>query len=676
MFSYPLRGTGGNGEGPIHRAMIPGAPTLGIVAENGVCCQTVYELFQNAKVQYPSRPFLGYRPINEKGEAGEFVFQTYAQVAARVDKFGSGLQSLNLIPKCKDPVLDNKGLLGIFSRNCCEWIIAEQACYAFGAIPVPMYDSYSPKDVAYTTNMCGYTTILVHEAKLDVAIQSKSEPGSESLANLIVIGSVKPDLAAAAQSKGLTIYRMEEIEAKGQLGAPHSAPQPSEVMTFCFTSGTTGDSKGAMLTHRNIVSDAAAAFGHLEGLPNPMKFTEEVHLSYLPLPHVFERFNFQLIMYIGGQVGFFQGDPLKLVDDLLHIHPTVFASVPRLLNRIHDKLRAGVREKGGIAEKLFNKGYADKVAGLKQGKLTHPIWDRLVFSKVKAKVGLDRVKLMTTGSAPISSEVLTFLRCVFAVPVMEGYGQTEIAAAATVTDPRDQALGSVGGPLAVNDIKLVDVPDMSYLSTDRDHNGLPCLGRGEICFRGPNVFKGYYKMPEKTAETIDAQGWVHSGDIGLWTTDGKVKIIDRKKNIFKLSQGEYVAAEKIEIYNQKSKFIMQNFVYGDSFQDCLVAIVTLDPDYVPEWAKKNGLQGSLEELSKNPKLKSAVLDDIKKIHRAEKMAGFELVKDVYLEPVAWTPDDLLTPTFKLKRQPCQEKYKAAIDAMYADLNKNKAPAKL
>jgi len=159
-------------------------------------------------------------------------------------------------------------------------------------------------------------------------------------------------------------------------------------------------------------------------------------------------------------------------------------------------------------------------------------------------------------------------------------------------------------------------------------------------------------------------------------TDGKVKLIDRKKNIFKLSQGEYVAAEKIEILNQKSPLIMQNFIYGDSFQDCLVAICTLDPDAVPLWAKQNGVQGSLEELAKNPKLKAAVLADIKKIHAAEKLAGFELVKDVYLEPVAWTPDDLLTPTFKLKRAPCQEKYKAMIDAMYVELNKNKKPSKL
>jgi len=228
----------------------------------------------------------------------------------------------------------------------------------------------------------------------------------------------------------------------------------------------------------------------------------------------------------------------------------------------------------------------------------------------------------------------------------------------------------------VNDIRLADVPDMGYLASDRTHgqgpSEMPCLGRGEVCFRGPNVFQGYYKMPEKTAEAIDEEGWLHSGDIGLWTIDGKLKIIDRKKNIFKLSQGEYVAAEKIENINVNSPFLMQNFVYGESMQDCLVAICVLDPDFIPRWAKDNKVDGSLEELAKNPKLNDAVMADLKRLHGENKLNGFELVKAVHLEPVQWTPEDILTPTFKLKRKPAQEKYQADIDAMYAALNAAKS----
>lgn len=195
---------------------------------------------------------------------------------------------------------------------------------------------------------------------------------------------------------------------------------------------------------------------------------------------------------------------------------------------------------------------------LQRNHLTHGMWDKLVFNKVKARLGLDRCRLMLTGSAPIASHVLEFLRVVFGCPIAEGYGQTESAGVATVSNFDNQfEYGHVGGPLACCELKLVSVPDMGYNVTDTTHGrvekdgvvkseGIPCKGRGEVCYRGGNIFPGYYKNPEKTAETVDEDGWLHSGDIGLWTMEGNLKIIDRKKNIFKLAQGEYVAAEKIE----------------------------------------------------------------------------------------------------------------------------------
>jgi long-chain acyl-CoA synthetase len=329
QYSFPVRGAGKPGEGPTHRSVLAVAPSLGVVSENGVCCMTCYDIFQNARIQYPSRPFLGHRPINPKGEAGEYVWETYAQVGARVDKFGSGLQALNCIPSCGDPVLDNKGLLGIYSRNVPEWIVAEQACYAFGALPVPMYDTYSPDEVAYTINMCKLTTLVVHEVKLEAALSAKGLAGTETLTTIIVIGNIPPAAVTAASAKGLTCYGFGDVEAKGTLGASHCAPQSKDVMTFCFTSGTTGDAKGALLTHENMISDLAGCIPLVDAsVPVPLEFCKEVHCSYLPLPHVFERLNFQVMAHYGGCVGFYQGDPLKLVDDLLHLHPTVFASVP------------------------------------------------------------------------------------------------------------------------------------------------------------------------------------------------------------------------------------------------------------------------------------------------------------------------------------------------------------
>jgi long-chain acyl-CoA synthetase len=292
------------------------------------------------------------------------------------------------------------------------------------------------------------------------------------------------------------------------------------------------------------------------------------HLSYLPLPHIFERIVIAQALTAGASVAFFRGDPLLLVEDIVACRPTMIPVVPRVLNKIHDKIMAGMAAKGGLTEKMFRTALKAKSAGLQEGKLTHALWDRILFHKIKAALGLDCIRFMVSGSAPLSPNVMTFFRCLLGVPVMEGYGQTEGSAAATISHPEDVgSVGHVGGPVDCVEVVLMDVPEMGYLSTgklcklserilafivlfvgflimsgfqfnsDTSHQGEPCRGRGEICVRGPNVFKGYYKDEEKTKETIDEEGWLHSGDVGLWTMEGQLKIIDRKKNIFKLAQG-------------------------------------------------------------------------------------------------------------------------------------------
>lgn len=236
--------------------------------------------------------------------------------------------------------------------------------------------------------------------------------------------------------------------------------------------------------------------------------------------------------------------------------------------------------------------------------------------------------------------------------------------------PLELTAGDCGAPLICSDVCLMDVPEMGYRSSDRKHgtqgsgSQLECLGRGEICIRGDNVFKGYYKMPDKTREAIDENGWLHTGDIGLWTTRGQLKIIDRKKNIFKLSQGEYVAPEKIESLFSTSKFVLQSFVYGDSFRNHLVAIIVPNPDTVKEWAVKHNVKSDLKSLCKNTELKRAILAEIQSKSKQAKLNGFEIVKNIHLEPEMWTGEDLLTPTFKLKRKEAETRYKQDIDRMY------------
>ncbi|CAN0362753.1 unnamed protein product, partial [Discosporangium mesarthrocarpum] len=224
------------------------------------------------------------------------------------------------------------------------------------------------------------------------------------------------------------------------------------------------------------------------------------------------------------------------------------------------------------------------------------------------------------------------------------YGQTETSAGATMTNHGDFSTGHVGGPFSCTEICLVDVPEMGYLHTDTWHGddprgggrgGIPCRGRGEVCFRGTNVFVGYYKMEEKTREAFDNDGWLHSGDIGLWTADGALKIIGellaafgyRKKNIFKLSQGEYVAPEKIENVHSQSPLVAQSFVHGDSLRSSLVAVVVPDPDAAAAWASKNGVSGtvSMSELCADPRLKAQVMEELKLVGERAKLQRYEEV---------------------------------------------------
>jgi len=223
------------------------------------------------------------------------------------------------------------------------------------------------------------------------------------------------------------------------------------------------------------------------------------------------------------------------------------------------------------------------------GVVTHGCYDAMVFKKMKALLG-GNVRAMVTGSAPIDKAVIDFLKICFCCPIVEGYGLTESSAASCVMSTLDTVTGHVGGPGEAVKIRFKDLPEMSYLSSDKPYP------RGEICMRGPSIFQGYYKREDKTAEAFDAEGWFLTGDVGMLYPNGSIKIIDRSKNIFKLSQGEYIAPEKIEQIMQLSQLIAQCFLYGDSFKNACVAVVIPEEEWVEKWARDKGLTGSFKEL--------------------------------------------------------------------------------
>lgn len=287
------------------------------------------------------------------------------------------------------------------------------------------------------------------------------------------------------------------------------------------------------------------------------------------------------------------------------------------------------------------------------------MWDRIVFKKVQEAFG-GNLRLIVVGSAPLAGNVLTFMRAALGCMISEGYGQTEATAPITLTVSGDFAPEHVGPPVACNAIKLVDVPEMDYLARNN---------QGEVCVRGSNVFQGYFREPELTASVMDVDGWLHTGDIGEWLPNGTLRIIDRRKHIFKLSQGEYIVPEKIESIYARSLFVEQVFVYGESLKSCVIGVVVPDQEVLMRWAKQNGRQGSFSELCGSVDVKKMILVDMLAKGKEGGLKSFEQVKDVYVHDDLFSvKNGMLTPTFKSKRNEIQKRFKAQLTEMYETLD--------
>lgn len=629
--------------------------------------RTLYEAFRRGASINPLGPCLGFRATSTNGFPTPYIYSSYTEVLARVNALAAGFDTLDLL----EPNEDGLKVIALYLKNCMEWTITEHATFSIGGITVPMYDTLGPDTVRFIFSETGSKTVVCSRAEIKAVCEAKKSGDCPNLKYAVIVDGIVEDTVSMASDAGIELLSLSQVEATGAQrivtqGHKHSPPSAKDIATFSYTSGTTGNPKGALLTHENFISAMAGMDIFIKPLMS------DRHLSYLPLAHIFERVVLSQNLAVGASTAFYRGNPIWLIEDLQACRPTVFPAAPRVLNKIHDKIMAGITAAGGIKKKLFDSALAAKKEGLQQGYLTHALYDRLIFNKIKKALGLDCVRAMVSGSAPLSDNVMIFFRCLLGVPIVEGYGQTEGTAAATIGHPDDiSTVGHVGGPTGATEIVLMDVPEMGYMHTDKEHRGEPCHGRGEICVRGPSVFIGYYKNEEKTREAIDKEGWLHSGDIGLWTMEGNLQIIDRKKNIFKLSIGEYVAPEKIENILGQSALIGQSFVYGDSFQNSLVGIIVPDEEPVIHWAKGQGeplAKLSFTELCKTAQLKDAILGDIKTISRASGLHGFETVKDVHLDTNLFTAENgLATPTFKLKRQTLRDHFQSEIDGMYASM---------
>src|SRR5215217_1230412 len=528
---------------------------------------------------------------------GEWREVSWEEARRAVDELASGLLALGI----------GKGdAFGILARTTLEWVLFDFALGSIGAIGAGIYPSLPAKDCAYILDHADAVGVLVEDDEQLAKIEAEQ-------AKLPKLGHV------------LTFGDLEELRARGR---EHALSQPvaleqarnaiaeDDLFTYIYTSGTTGPPKACMITHRNYYEMVAA----VDNVPEFIG-ADDVILLYLPLAHNFGRCLHLLAAYVGCTIAFCP-DPLRVAEVAPAVKPTVLPSVPRVYEKVHTAVQASFDEASGVKRRLIDWALrvGERVSELKQqGKAVpaglafqHRLADKLVYSKVKAKLG-GRLRLPISGGAPLAKEIAEFFDTID-ITIIEGYGQTECTTASNVNMPGHFRFGTVGPAIPGVEVRIAD--------------------DGEILVRGPNVFAGYYKDEEATREVLDDDGWLHTGDIGH-LDNGFLTITDRKKDIIVTAQGKNVAPQNIENALKSSKYVSQALVIGDR-RPYVTALITLDE---VETAK-------LGDAAEVRALVQQVVNDWNR-----DKASFEQVKRFTILSRDFSPEeDEVTPTMKLRRK--------------------------
>lgn len=521
---------------------------------------------------------------------------------------------------------------------------------------ISLYDTLGPDTTEYIINHANIPCVVTSLNHVPALIKLK--PRCPSLKIIIsmepldggeVPGNSKLDiLNSMAAETGVKITSLDDVEKMGQdSNRGMNPPQPDDIITINYTSGTTGNPKGVVLTHRSANAATAAS------LVTCRQSSDNCHLSYLPLAHIYERVSENMCLISGVRIAFFHGDVLDLVSDLKLVRPTGFTSVPRLFNRFGSSIKAATTEQDGFRGTLSRHVVDTKLAYLKDydapnATNKHRLWDRVWGKKVVKALGLERAEFMVSGSAPLDPQLHQFLRVVFGNHIIQGYGLTESYAVSLAQLDGDLSPGNCGAVSACVEACLLDVPDMEYMSTDQPHP------RGELLLRGPSMFREYYKNPEETQKSFTSDGWFKTGDIASIDHLGRFKIIDRRKNVLKLAQGEYVSPERIEnVYLANCPWLSSAFVHGDSDQSFLVMIGAVMPESFAPFASKvlggkeidqNDLE-AIKLAAASEKVQRAAIQELEKVGRRSKFSSYERVRAVTLmvEPFS-VENELFTPT--------------------------------
>ena len=557
---------------------------------------------------------------------GEWKKYSAVELIETVNKVSLGLMKLGVKK-------DDK--IAIISPNRPEWNFIELGIQQLGAVSVPMYPTITVEDYKYIFSDAEVKFIFVAGKELleKVLEATQTLEGIEGNYTFDKISGAKHWYEVTDLANGENIAQLEPFKA---------AVEPDDLLTLIYTSGTTGQPKGVMLTHHNIISNIE---GIVEAESLPL-LPDERALSFLPLCHIYERMDVYVYMYYGVSV--YYAESMETIgDNLKEVKPHVFATVPRLLEKVYDKIVAKGYELTGIKKQLF---FWALNLGLKYDPMKPMGWwydtqlkiaRKLIFSKWKEALG-GNIKLIASGSAALQPR-LSRIFWAAGIPIAEGYGLTETSPVISSSILSDFRIGCVGTVLPNVQLKIAE--------------------DGEICVKGPSIMKGYYKKPEATAEAIDSEGWFHTGDIGELSEGKYLKITDRKKEIFKTSGGKYVAPQLVENKLKESVLIEQAIVVGEG-QKFPSALIIPDFNALKEWCSRNGIDyGDDAQMIKNDKVKDKINQEVKDLMKS--IAQYQQVKKVELLPKLFTIESgELTPTLKLKRKIIHGKYKELIEGMY------------
>ncbi len=616
--------------------------------------KSLHHFFLNAAftINKPQRTFLKYKVNNSYQEI------SFLEASEKINAISSYLMQIGL----------QKGdRVAFILENSPEYIFADQACMKLGLINASIYPTLTEGEVEYILNDSGSKVIIVGTPFLLKRILKIDSKGT-NLEKIITLFESKESSAKVVWlgevlEKGNELYPslLEKIEEA------LNAVTPDDLATLIYTSGTTGVPKGVMLSHGNFMSNCIAARKVVSVINE-----HDVFLSFLPLCHVYERLaTYYLSTYVGSTIAFAQGID-TIAKNIMEVQPTVMASVPRLLEKIYDRVQKTALSSGGIKTKIFNWAFAqgDKKRVLNEDGIQPGFWlslklklaDKLVFQKIKQKMG-GRMRLVVSGGAAMQPHVGIFFKNLD-VPILEGFGLTETSPFISINEYERQVYGTVGR-IAVEQQCAIQNPETKEIITIQTYDSFnpkfQCP-EGEILVKGPNIMKGYWNKPEATREVMDEDGWFHTGDIGMFYK-GYLKITDRIKNMLVNSLGKNIYPSPVEACYSKSPKVEQIFIIGDK-REYLTAIIVASKEEIKEKFGKTEAFFEMEDVFiHDPEIHAWVEEDVSKL--SNELAKFERIKNFVLKRQPFTIESgEYTLTLKVKRKVVELRYSDEIEKMY------------